>query len=172
MPPTIWTIGHSTLPIDDFLTLLRANDIELIADVRRFPGSRRLPQYGMSALESELARHGIAYRWIQSLGGRRRYDDIPTDLAWRHPGFRAYAAHLSTDEFADGLFELLMCAHGLRTSVMCAEALWWRCHRRLIADVLVSIGIPVVHLRKETAEPHRLAEPARLVGGRLSYAER
>jgi uncharacterized protein (DUF488 family) len=167
---TIWTIGHSTRSFDELLTVLDAYDIELVADVRRFPGSRRLPQYSSDALDASLAAHGIAYHWFPALGGRRRPTSDASNLAWRHPAFRAYAEHLTTDEFADGLFELLMVAHGLRTAVMCAEVLWWRCHRRLIADVLTSLDIPVVHIRDERiAEPHRLTAPARMVNGRLSY---
>jgi len=106
-----------------------------------------------------------------ALGGRRRPDpDSPND-AWRHPAFRGYADYVASEEFAEGLFELLMMAEGLRTVIMCAEVLWWRCHRRIISDVLVSIGAEVVHIRDaRTAEPHRLAPPARVVRGRLTYA--
>ena len=169
-PPTIWTLGHSTRSLDEFLTVLDGYDIELIADVRRFPGSRRLPHYAAPALEATLAQRGIAYHWLPALGGRRRPDPESASVAWRHPAFRAYADHTTSDEFADGLFELLMLAHGLRTAIMCAEVLWWRCHRRLIADVLASLGVPVVHIRDErAAEPHRLTAPARLVDGRLTY---
>ena len=168
---TIWTVGHSVRPLDEFLAVLAACDIELVVDVRRFPGSRRLPQYASAALEASLAERGIAYWWLPALGGRRRPDpDSPND-AWRHPAFRGYADYVATEEFAEGLFELLMVAEGLRTAIMCAEVLWWRCHRRIIADVLVSLGAEVVHIRDaRIAEPHRLAPPARVVRGRLTYA--
>lgn len=171
MALTIWTVGHSVRPLDEFLAVLAAYDIELVADVRRFPGSRRLPQYAAPALEASLAEHGIGYCWLPALGGRRRPNpDSPND-AWRHPAFRGYADHVASEEFAEGLFELLMVAGGLRTAIMCAEVLWWRCHRRLIADVLVSLGAEVVHIRDaRIAEPHRLAPPARVVRGRLTYA--
>ena len=171
MALTIWTVGHSVRPLDEFLAVLAAYDIELVADVRRFPGSRRLPQYAAPALEASLAEHGIGYCWLPTLGGRRRPNpDSPND-AWRHPAFRGYADHVASEEFAEGLFELLMLAGGLRTAIMCAEVLWWRCHRRLIADVLVSLGAEVVHIRDaRIAEPHRLAPPARVVRGRLTYA--
>jgi len=168
---TVWTVGHSTRPIGEFLALLAAYRIELIVDVRRFPGSRRLPWFVATALEKELATRGIAYRWIQALGGRRRPDPASANLGWRHPAFRGYADHVATEEFAAGLLELLMVAPGLRTAVMCAEVLWWRCHRRLIADVLTSLRVSVVHVRDErVSEVHRLAAPARLVGERLTYA--
>ena len=170
MATTVWTIGHSTRTTEELLTVLSAYDIEEVADVRRFPGSRRLPQFSEAALRDTLADRGIAYSWFPALGGRRRPDPASANLGWRHPAFRAYADHIATEEFAEGLFDLLMVAEGLRTAVMCAEVLWWRCHRRLIADVLTSLGISVVHIRDERAsEVHRLAAPARLVRGRLTY---
>jgi uncharacterized protein (DUF488 family) len=170
MHSTVWMVGHSTRPFEEFLAVLRAYDIALLVDVRRFPGSRRLPHYAAPALEAALGARGVAYRWVPALGGRRRPDPASVNLGWRHPAFRAYADHLATEEFATGLFELTMAAPGLRTAVMCAELLWWRCHRRLIADVLTALGARVVHIRDEhTAEAHRLAAPARLVGGRLTY---
>ena len=167
---TIWTLGHSTRRITEFLALLGAYRIELIADVRRFPGSRRLPQFTAAALEEALATRDIAYRWLPALGGRRRPDPASANLGWRHPAFRGYADHVATEEFATGLMELLMAASGLRTAVMCAEVLWWRCHRRLIADVLTSLGVSVVHVRDgNVSEVHRLVAPARLVRERLTY---
>jgi uncharacterized protein (DUF488 family) len=168
---TVWTIGHSTRPIDEFLNVLAAYDIELVADVRSFPGSRHVPQYSATALESSLGKHGIAYRWIPALGGRRRSDPTSVNLGWRHPAFRAYADHIATEEFSDGLFELLVLAYGLRTAIMCAEVLWWRCHRRIVADVLTTLGFEVVHIRDNSASAvHRLSAPARVVRGRLTYA--
>jgi len=171
MALTIWTVGHSVRPLDEFLAVLAAYDIELVADVRRFPGSRRLPQYAAPALEASLAEHGIGYCWLPTLGGRRRPNpDSPND-AWRHPAFRAYADHVASEEFAEGLFELLMIANGLRSTVMCAELLWWRCHRRIIADVLVALSYEVRHIRDAgPAELHELTPPARVVDGVLTYA--
>jgi len=170
MDATVWTIGHSTRTIEELLAVLSAYDIEAIADVRRFPGSRRLPQFSSAALEQALGNHGIAYLWLPSLGGRRRPDAASVNVGWRVPAFRAYADHIETEEFAGGLFELLMVARGLRTAVMCAEVLWWRCHRRIISDVLTSLDVSVVHIRDaDTSEVHRLSAPAHLVGGRLSY---
>ncbi|HVX40735.1 MAG TPA: DUF488 domain-containing protein [Gemmatimonadaceae bacterium] len=170
MATTIWTVGHSTRSADELVAVLRSFEIELVADVRRFPGSRRLPQFESSALAEHLAAAGIAYQWIPALGGRRRPTPDSLNVGWRHPAFRAYADHVQSEEFAAGLFELLMLASGLRTAIMCAEVLWWRCHRRLIADVLVSLGIEVVHIRADgVAEPHRLSPPARLARGQLRY---
>ena len=150
--------------------MLTHHGIEIVADVRRFPGSRRLPQFGADALTDDLARDGILYRWIPELGGRRQPSAASTNLAWRHSAFRAYADHVATEEFATGLYEVLMLAHGQRTVLMCAELLWWRCHRRLIADVLTSIGLEVFHVRgEETPALHHIASPARLVRGVLTY---
>jgi uncharacterized protein (DUF488 family) len=168
---TIWTIGHSTRSIEELLGVLGVHGIETVVDVRRFPGSRRLPQFGSSALESALTAQGVGYRWIGELGGRRQPSpDSPND-AWQHAAFRAYADHMATEEFATGLFELEMIASSAATAVMCAEALWWRCHRRLIADALTSLGYEVRHIRDASeAEVHRLAPPAALVNGVLTYA--
>jgi uncharacterized protein (DUF488 family) len=166
----VYTVGHSTRSIEELLALLERHDVELLADVRRFPGSRRLPQFASEALAASLATRGIAYRWLPDLGGRRRPDPDSPNVGWRHPAFRAYADYLATEPFAEGLFELLMLAGGLRTAIMCAEVLWWRCHRRLISDVLVSLGIEVLHIGAgPSAEPHRLSAPARLVRGALRY---
>lgn len=167
---TVWTIGHSTRPVNEFVRILQAHDAELVVDVRRFPGSRRLPQYASSALAETLAAHDVSYQWLPDLGGRRRPDPASVNLGWRHPSFRGYADHVASEEFANGLFELLILAHGARVVIMCAEVLWWRCHRRLIADVLTSLDVQVVHLRDERpGEAHRLAAPARLVAGHLTY---
>lgn len=168
---TVWTIGHSTRSIDDFIAVLAAFQIELVADVRRFPGSRRLPQFSAESLEKSLADAGIGYRWIPALGGRRRSDSTIDNSAWQNAAFRAYADHTNTEEFSDGLNELLMLSEGLNTAMMCAELLWWRCHRRIISDVLVSIGVPVIHIRDEShADAHKLGPPARIVNGSLTYS--
>lgn len=171
MSTTIWTIGHSTRTASELRDVLIAHRIELVADVRRFPGSRRLPHFGATALETNLATAGILYHAFAALGGRRKpIPESPND-GWRHPAFRGYADYLASDEFAEGLEELLFLSLGLRTAIMCAELLWWRCHRRLIADVLVSLGISVLHIRDgDAAEPHRLAAPARTENGVLTYA--
>lgn len=167
---TIWTVGHSTRTADEFCELLTAHAIELVVDVRRFPGSRRFPQFMATALERNLASVGVYYHGLPALGGRRTPLPGSVNTGWRHPAFRGYADYVATEDFANGLFELLLLAHGLRTTVMCAELLWWRCHRRLIADVLVSVGVQVVHIRDATvAHPHVLTPPGHFVGGVLTY---
>lgn len=167
---TVWTIGHSTRPIGDFIGLLRINGIETIADVRRFPSSHSYPQYDQDALRNALAAEDIDYVWLPSLGGRRRPAPDSVNGVWRNAAFRGYADHVATDEFASGLFELLDVAYGSRTSLMCSEAVWWRCHRSIIADVLCSIGIRVLHIMeggKTTLHPY--TTPARIVDGQLTY---
>jgi uncharacterized protein (DUF488 family) len=168
---TIWTIGHSTRPIADFIDLLRTNDIETIADVRSFPSSRRYPQYNQAALREALAIEGIDYAWLPLLGGRRAPVPDSPNTAWRNAAFRGYADHIATEEFAEGLFDLLLIAEGARTAVMCAEAVWWRCHRSLISDVLKSIGFRVIHVIDAThTTEHPYTSPARIVRGMLTYA--
>ena len=170
MTLTVWTVGHSTRPIPTFLEVLAGHRIRLVADVRRFPGSRSQPQYQQSLLEPALRRAGIGYSWIPDLGGRRRPRPDTWNTAWRHPAFRGYADYMAGEEFAAGLSELLSLAWGLRTAIMCAEILWWRCHRRMIADVLVSLGARVIHiLDADTTQNHRLRAPAHVLRGVLSY---
>jgi uncharacterized protein (DUF488 family) len=171
MVSTIWTIGHSTRPLDAFLDLLARCRLQAIADVRRFPGSRRQPQYAQAAIRDSLAGHGIAYRWLPALGGRRRPRPDSPNTAWRNAAFRGYADHIGSTEFSAGLDELLELSAQMRTALMCAEAVWWRCHRALIADVLCVRGIEVVHiLDTQHCVTHPYTSAARIVEGRLSYA--
>ncbi len=170
MDSKVWTIGHSTRSLKTFLQLLAHYQLEAVADVRRFPGSRRQPQYAQAPLRSALAEHHIAYHWIVALGGRRRPRVDSPNITWRNASFRGYADHIASAEFAEGLNELLEVAGHLRTAMMCAEAVWWRCHRALIADVLCVRGIEVVHILDEThSVVHPYTSPARIVQGRLSY---
>jgi uncharacterized protein (DUF488 family) len=167
----VWTIGHSTRTESEFLALLAEHDIAAVADVRRYPGSRRLPQFGRDLLAAALDAHGLAYRWLPELGGRRRPAPDSASTAWRNPGFRGYADYLQTEPFAEGLTELVSMACGLRTAIMCAEALWWRCHRGLIADVLRWNGCEVWHiLGPGTTVLHPYTSAASIRQGRLSYA--
>lgn len=170
MPFTVWTVGHSTRSADEFVAVLEMHRIEGLVDVRRFPGSRRLPQFGSALLEQSLSDKGMAYIWLPSLGGRRKALADSPNNGWRNESFRGYADHIASEEFADGLNELLGLAGGMRTAIMCAELLWWRCHRRLIADVLVSIGVEVNHIRDaKVTEAHKITPPGRVVDGVLTY---
>jgi uncharacterized protein (DUF488 family) len=168
---TIWTIGHSTRPLEEFLSLLAEFHIDAIADVRSFPGSRKYPQYGKEALATTLAGHAIGYHWLPALGGRRRVSPDSPNTAWRNASFRGYADYMSSAEFVLGVAQLLQVASNARTAMMCAEALWWRCHRSMIADVLCVRGIEVVHiLNVKHSVVHPMTSPARIVRGELSYA--
>jgi uncharacterized protein (DUF488 family) len=171
MALTTWTIGHSTRSLDEFLELLRENEIHAIADVRRFPASRRYPHFNEAALQAALSENGIEYLWLPQLGGRRKPAADSPNTAWRNEAFRGYADYLSTDEFAQGLADLMTLAERRRTAIMCAEAVWWRCHRAIISDVLLSRGHRVMHILgpAKTTE-HDFTSAARIVGGQLSYA--
>jgi uncharacterized protein (DUF488 family) len=172
-PTTIWTIGHSTRAIEEFLSLLAGSRIEAIVDVRSFPGSRRYPQYGREALAATLAAHAIGYHWLPALGGRRRASPDSPNTTWRNASFRGYADYMSSTEFAQGLAELSEVSNKARTAIMCSEALWWRCHRSMIADALCMRGVRVVHiLDAKHSVVHPMTSPARIVGGVLSYAAR
>jgi uncharacterized protein (DUF488 family) len=169
----IWTIGHSTRTLEDFLGLLAAHDIGAIADVRRFPGSRRHPWFASEALADSLPDAGIEYAWVPQLGGRRRVQPGSTNTGWRNASFQGYADHLESDEFAEGLGIALALAARQRTALMCAEAVWWRCHRALISDVLKLRGVEVMHiLDAGRASPHPYSAAARVVDGRLDYGPR
>jgi uncharacterized protein (DUF488 family) len=171
-PQQIWTVGHSTRTTETFIALLEHYGIQAIADVRRFPGSRRLPQFMSANLEASLAEHGIAYEWIEALGGRRRATPGPSASAWRNSSFRGYAEHLHTDEFACGIQQLLRLAAEKPTAIMCAEVLWWRCHRSMVSDVLKLRGVEVLHIQDEhRLTLHPYTSPARLNHGELVYDE-
>jgi uncharacterized protein (DUF488 family) len=142
----IWTVGHSTQERDQLVALLRAHGVERIADVRRYPASRRHPQFNAAELAVALPAEGIGYEHFEALGGRRsRRRDSPND-GWTEPGFQGYADWMATGEFREALARLEVAAHERRTAVMCAEGMWWQCHRRLIADALVVRGWTVEHL--------------------------
>lgn len=164
---TLMTVGHGSLERGALVRLLTEHDVELLVDVRRYPGSRRNPQTKPDALKESLTRAGIDYRWDERLGGRRRLASDSRDTWWEVDQFRAYAGWTRTPDFAAGLRELLAEATERRTAIMCAEAVWWRCHRRLIADVAVLLHhVRVVHLMHDG----RLAEHRPASGARVTDA--
>lgn len=144
--PVLFTIGHSNQPLEDFLALLRGHGIRLLADIRRYPGSRRWPWFGRDSLPGSLADAGIAYRHFPGLGGRRTPSPESPNGAWRVPQFRAYADYMATPEFRAALDELLALLPQGPVAVMCAEVLPWRCHRNLLSDAVLARGIPVRHI--------------------------
>lgn len=162
MATTLYTIGHSTRSGAEFVALLAEHGVELLVDVRQFPGSRKWPQFGAAALAAELARTGIGYRHLAALGGRRRPRADSENTYWQHPSFRAYADYMASPEFAAGLAQLVDLARRQTVAIMCAEAVPWRCHRQLIADALVAQGWQVLHiLGKGKLDEHRLNPRAR-----------
>ncbi len=166
----LFTIGHSTRSAEEFWSILNAHQIGRLVDVRSFPGSRRFPHFNKENLGVLLETAGIEYRHMPQLGGRRRASPTSKNTAWNNAGFRGYADYMETDEFARGVEELMSLAKEKRTAVMCAEAVWWRCHRSLIADFLKAEGVNVAHVIDEKkAEPHPYTTAARIVGGHLSY---
>lgn len=167
----IWTIGHSTLPAAAFIELLTVNRIELVADVRRFPASRRHPQFNREALMQALEQSGIAYLHFPELGGRREPVPGSVNTGWRESGFRGYADHMDSREFEAGMVHLREAAAGKRTGLMCAEKDWRGCHRGLVSDYLKVRGVEVLHiLESGKTEAHPYTKPARIVEGQLSYA--
>jgi uncharacterized protein (DUF488 family) len=171
MSVTILTVGHGARPIDEFLDLLRGAGVRRLVDVRTAPGSRKHPQFGRDALAASLKTAGIAYEWCgRALGGWRRPRPDSRHTSLRSPGFRGYADHMETDEFRAALRELIATSGRTPTAVMCAESLWWRCHRRMVADALVASGIDVAHIMEGgRLDPHRLSRSARVEDGLVVY---
>ncbi len=166
----IWTVGHSTRELADFIALLKENEIEAVADVRSLPGSRKFPQFNSEDLEPSLADAGIDYLLIKQLGGRRKVRPDSPHTVWRHKSFRGYADYMDTPGFEEGIEILLDLAEKKRTAVMCAEAVWWRCHRSMIADYLKSKGAIVEHIMGEKKNvTHPFTSAASLKNGRLYY---
>ena len=167
----IWTIGHSTRKIDDFIFLLEENGIKLVADVRLLPGSKRYPQFNKEALADSLGKVGIRYEHFPELGGRRKPRPDSHNAAWRNESFRGYADHMETEDFRKGIARLVGLVNEVGpTAIMCAEAVWWRCHRALISDCLKARGVEVLHiLDAKKAEPHPFTSAAQIVNGELSY---
>jgi uncharacterized protein (DUF488 family) len=168
----VFTAGHSTRPAAELLAMLQEAVVELLVDVRRFPGSRRHPQFAREALAAALAGAGITYTHEPALGGRRAPRSDSPHTAWRNAGFRGYADHMETAEFRDALARLEALAAERPTAILCAEAVPWRCHRRLIADALLARGWDVAHLLAPgRSEPHVLHPEAQVLpDGRLLYA--
>lgn len=167
----VFTVGHGARPLDDFLATLRAAAVAGVADVRRFPGSRRHPQFGRDALPAALADAGLRYDWLPALGGRRTAGTAPSpNPAWRVDAFRHYADYMDTPAFAEGIDALLALAGARPTAVLCAETHPSQCHRRLIADKLAVLGHEVVHLLTPVRREAHVPPPfLRVDGGRLRY---
>ena len=172
MAHVLWTIGHSTRPIEAFIDLLRAHGLQILVDVRSIPYSRRNPQFNTTALAESLVKAGLQYHHLPGLGGRRKCRPDSMNRGWRSAGFRGYADYMQTDEFREGLEELIAHCTRAPTAIMCAEAVPWRCHRQLIADALVSRGWEVRHILSVTeASIHQLTPFAKIEQDSLTYPE-
>jgi uncharacterized protein (DUF488 family) len=169
---TLFTIGHSNREIEEFLELLQIHGIELIVDVRKMPRSRTNPQFNGPELADSLSTRGIAYTHLESLSGFRRGAKAVTTNAWENKSFQAYAAYMETPEFAAGIGALMEMSRQKSVAVMCSEAVWWRCHRRMIADALLARDCDVRHiLSRSPASGHELTKFAKLVDGHVTYPE-
>jgi uncharacterized protein (DUF488 family) len=172
MSKTLWTIGHSTHPIEEFIAILHTYHIEMLIDVRSLPGSNKFPQFNKENLEISLPKAGISYKHLLILGGRRKVSKTSKNTAWHNASFRGYADYMETDDFKEGIEELKELAEHKKVVIMCAEVLWWRCHRSMIADELKSEGWSVIHIMSATkSEEHRYTAPAKIVNGKLTYEE-
>jgi len=166
----IWTIGHSTHPIEKFIKMLRSFDIKILADIRSYPGSKYCPQYNKEILQKTLAEAGIDYIHIPGLGGRRKAKPDSINVAWRHAAFRGYADYMETDAFKKAIEELEVIATEKSTAYMCSEAVWWSCHRSLVSDYLKLQGWTVMHIMDiEKTTEHPYTKAARIENGKLFY---
>ena len=166
----VWTIGHSTHTLDEFVAMLHSFEIDIVVDVRSYPGSRKFPQFNKETLEVSLPENGIEYIHLRKLGGRRKVDPESKNTSWRHAAFRGYADYMETDSFAEGMEELITIALQQRVAYMCSEAVWWRCHRSMISDYLKASGWDVQHIMAvDKASEHPYTQPARIVDGELTY---
>lgn len=167
----ILTVGHGTASADEFASLLRDAGVSTLVDIRRYPGSRRHPQFNQGEMERWLPAEGIEYRWMEALGGRRSGRPDSDNVGLRNDQFRAYADYMVGDRFRNGVAELLELAERGSVAVMCSESVWWRCHRRLLADHLILVeGAPVEHLMHDgRTGPHPVTAEARRDGNRVVY---
>ncbi|MGA8593455.1 MAG: DUF488 domain-containing protein [Bryobacteraceae bacterium] len=169
----IYTLGHSTRPADEFVRILRTYGIELVADIRTIPRSRRNPQYDQNALKQLLAKEGVEYFHFAGLGGLRHTRKDSLNRGWKNASFRGYADYMQTPEFARAVEELIATASTKKTALLCAEAVPWRCHRSLVGDALLVHGVEVEDILSEThTQPHKLTPWARVQGLEITYPKR
>ena len=168
----IWTIGHSTHPLEEFLEWLDVSGVKAIADIRSYPGSRRYPHFNQEALELSLPKNGVSYYHFKDLGGRRKARPDSVNKVWRHPSFRGYADYMETEAFKAATQELKEIARQQPIAMMCAEAVWWSCHRSMVSDYLKAQDWEVLHIMgpgKITEHPY--TSPANIENGKLIYKE-
>lgn len=166
----IYTVGHSTRTFEAFVAILDSFEIQFLADIRTFPGSKRYPHFNKESLQNELAAHGIIYEHFPGLGGRRKAIPGSRNLAWKNEAFRGYADHMETAAFLDEIDKLGEIASRHTSVYMCSEAVWWRCHRSLLSDHLKWKGWEVLHIMdKNKSVEHPYTSPAKIINGRLNY---
>ena len=167
----IWTIGHSNKSFQDFLEILKVYEIEILADVRSFPGSRKFPWFNKEYFSENLPPEGIDYTLIKNLGGRRKVKPDSHNTAWENLQFRAYADYMESPQFLEGINELINYASQKRTAYMCSEVLWWRCHRSMISDYLKLKGWNVIHIIGiNKTQEHPYTKPSKIINDRLNYS--
>jgi len=170
MEPTIFTVGHSTHPLAEFLQLLQTYGISHLVDIRTIPRSRHNPQFNRESLPASLLSAGIGYTHIADLGGLRKTIPDSLNRAWKNESFRGYADYMQTPSFQAGIQQLLQIASNDQVAIMCAEAVPWRCHRSLVADALTVRGVAVIHiLGPEKSQPHKITPFARIEGTQITY---
>lgn len=172
MENTIYTIGHSNKSFEEFSKLLHHYQIEAVADVRRFPGSKKFPHFNKEILRQNLKDSNIQYLEFPDLGGRRKPAKDSVNQGWKNEAFKGYADYMETNEFITGIHRLIQASEKMKIAIMCSEVLWWRCHRRLISDFLTVCGFKVVHILSEHKfEEHHLIDPAKVIEGQLYYGK-
>ena len=169
---TIYTIGHSTHTLVDFLAMLQSFDIKILADIRRLPGSRKFPQFDQQNLKIAVEKVGINYVYLADLGGRRKANKDTKNTRWNNPSFRGYADYMETEKFKNAVTELEQIALNQKTAMMCSEALWWRCHRSMVSDYLKAKNWQVLHIMSlAKSQHHKYTAPAIIIGNSVIYAE-
>ena len=171
-PAVIYTIGHSTPTIEVFLSMLESYDIKTIVDIRRFPGSRKFPQFNQDNLKIALEEAGMQYISMLDLGGRRKPNNDSKNTIWKNESFRGYADYMETAAFENAVLKLEEIATKYTTAYMCSEALWYRCHRAMVSDYLKAKGWNVLHIMNiAKVQQHKYTEPARIVDGKIYYSD-
>lgn len=169
---SIYTIGHSTHTIDDFLKMLQFFDIKILVDIRSMPGSRKFPQFDQDNLAKSLNEAEIQYIHLSSLGGRRKANKDSKNNRWNNPSFKGYADYMETEDFKNGIIHLEQIAHEQKTVIMCSEALWWRCHRSMVSDILKVKNWNVLHIMGiGKIQEHKYTSPAIIVNNSLHYSD-
>lgn len=170
--PTVYTIGHSTHTIEDFIKMLQSFEIKTLVDVRSFPSSRKFPHFNREKLSTSVKEVGIEYIHLLNLGGRRKVHKDSKNTRWHNDSFKSYADYMETDEFEKAVIELMEIATKSKSAYMCAEAVWWRCHRSMISDYLKVKGWKVLHIMAVgKVQEHPYTQPAKIVNGNLSYSD-